>query len=283
MSSSDIPVLRPSRAEKKAARKTAPHAQRAKRRFSAKSAITGVLAVQLAIALFLMGSDLFRAIPHIAWPSTQPRFDTPVIPGDQTRRFNPRDTPLRQGDEGNPDRPLFRSTGDMPSRLAFARSGDTLTLTGQIAGGDADRFMDYMASNAAAPDYIRLNSPGGSVQDALIIGRQLRDMGVDTLMGAGDICLSACPYILASGTARNIHDAAQVGVHQHYFGTNSALPAFLAVEDIQRGQGEVMAYLNDMGVDPLIMRHALVTPPDEIYILLPEQLTQYNMDTDPDT
>jgi len=96
VSSSDIPVLPPSRAEKKAARKTAPPtlpAERPKRRFSAKSAITGVLAVQLAIALFLMGSDLFRAIPHIAWPSTQPRFDTPVIPGDQTRRFNPRDCP----------------------------------------------------------------------------------------------------------------------------------------------------------------------------------------------
>jgi len=101
-------------------------------------------------------------------------------------------------------------------------------------------------------------------------------------MGAGDICLSACPYILASGSTRNIHDDAQVGVHQHYFGTNSALPAFLAVEDIQRGQGEVMTYLHDMGVDPLIMRHALVTPPDEIYVLLPEQLTTYKMDTEPD-
>jgi len=282
VSSPDIPVLRPSRAERKAARK---HAPKARRRLSAKSAITGVLAVQLGIALFLMGSDLFRAIPHIAWPSTQPRFDTPVIPGDQTRRYNPRDTPLRQSDEGNPDgnpgRP-FRSTGDMPTRLAFERSGETLILTGQIAQGDADRFADYLTTNAAMPGYIRLNSPGGSVQDALVIGRQLREAGADTLMGAGDICLSACPYILASGLSRNIHDDAQVGVHQHYFGTNSALPAFLAVEDIQRGQGEVMAYLNDMGVDPLIMRHALVTPPDEIYVLLPEQLTQYNMDTEPD-
>ena len=278
MSSSDIPVLPPKRTARKAARK---EASKAPRRVSAKSAITGVLAVQLAIALFLMGSDLFRAIPHIAWPSSQPRFDTPVIPGDQTRRYNPRDTPLRQPDEGNPDRP-YRSTGDMPARLAFERSGETLILTGQIAQGDAERFKDYLATDPTMPAMIRLNSPGGSVQDALLIGRQLRAAEVATVMGAGDICLSACPYILASGLSRNIHNDAQVGVHQHYFGTNSALPAFLAVEDIQRGQGEVMAYLNDMGVDPLIMRHALVTPPDEIYVLLPEQLTDYKMDTEPD-
>ncbi len=280
MSSPDIPVLPPSRAERKAERKAA--SQPKPRRFSAKAAITGVLAVQLAIALFLMGSDLFRAIPHIAWPSSQPRFDTPVIPGDQTRRYNPRDTPLRPSEDGNPDRP-YRSTGEMPSRLDFARSGETLTLTGEIAVGDAERFADYLGTNATPPSFIRLNSPGGSVQDALSIGRQLREKEVDTLMGAGDICLSACPYVLASGVTRDIHDDAQVGVHQHYFGTNSALPAFLAVEDIQRGQGEVMVYLNDMGVDPLIMRHALVTPPDEIYVLLPAQLTEYNMDTDPDS
>lgn len=280
MSSAETPALPPSRADRNAARKAAaPKA--ARHRFSAKSAITGVLAVQLAIALFLMGSDLFRAIPHIAWPSSQPRFDTPVIPGDQTRRYNPRDTPLKPSEDGNPDRP-YRSTGDMPSRLAFARSGDTLTLTGEIAIGDADRLATFLTENPATPTYIRLNSPGGSVQDALLIGRKLRDMGVDTIMGAGDICLSACPYILASGSNRNIHNDAQVGVHQHYFGTNSALPAFLAVEDIQRGQGEVMAYLDDMGVDPLIMRHALVTPPDEIYVLLPDQLTQYRMDTQPE-
>jgi hypothetical protein len=30
-----------------------------------------------------------------------------------------------------------------------------------------------------------------------------------------------------------------------------------------------------MGIDPLVMQHALVTPPDEIYLLLPEELTRY--------
>ena len=40
-----------------------------------------------------------------------------------------------------------------------------------------------------------------------------------------------------------------------------------------------MTYLDDMGIDPLVMRHALVTPPDEIYVLLPEELRAYNFVT----
>lgn len=277
----DIPILPKTRAQKRAEKRAAKAVATPKRGLTAKSAITGVLAVQLAIAALLMGRDLLAAIPHIGLPSTQPRFDTPVIPGDQTRRYRPGDIPLGPAREGNPDRP-YRSTGEMPSRLSFAIEDKVLSLIGQIAPGDAERFTAYLNETSKPFDTLRLNSPGGSVRDSLTIGRKVREAGHKTLMGAGDICLSACPYLLAAGTERNIHSDAQVGVHQHYFGTNSALPAFLAVEDIQRGQGEVMTYLRDMGVDPLIMRHALVTPPDEIYVLLPEQLEEYKMAMQPD-
>jgi hypothetical protein len=94
-------------------------------------------------------------------------------------------------------------------------------------------------------------------------------------MLSGEFCYSACPYLLAGGEAREIDAQASVGVHQHYFGENSLLPAFVAVEDIQRGQGDVMAYLDEMGIDPLVMQHALATPPDEIYVLLEEELQRY--------
>ena len=245
-------------------------------RLSTKSAITGVLVLQLVIALFLMGRDILAVLPQLAFPSQQPRFDRPVNPGDQTRRYSPKDIPLAPPGEGNPARP-FRSTKDMPSRIAFEVTGETLTLTGAIAEGDAGRFGDFLEVERDGVTRVRLNSPGGSVGDALEIGKVIRARGWNTALEAGDICLSACPYLLASGVSRVVDDGAQVGVHQHYFGANTVLPAFLAVEDIQRGQGEVMSYLSEMGVDPLIMQHALKTPPDEIYVLLPEELTQYRM------
>jgi len=197
------------------------------RSVTTKQAIIGVLALQAFIACVLMAGDLFRVLPQIAWPSSQPAFDTPVLPGDQRRRYRPNDMPLSPSRDGNPERP-FRSTGDMPTRLNFVVEDDTLVMTGAIEAGDAERAVEPLADDSIAR--VRLNSPGGSVQDALAIGRAVRGAALDTVMGAGDICLSACPYILAGGTDRVVHEDAQVGVHQHYFGTNSALPAFMAVE-----------------------------------------------------
>ena len=240
-----------------------------------------VLVLQLVFGGVLLGSDMLRVLPQLVFPSTAPQLTQPVGPGDQTRRYRPGEVELREPRPGT--RPV-PSTTDMPSRLDFVDTswnGDpVITLTGQIAPGDGARFAEFMARVDPVPATAFLNSPGGSVTDALSIGRALREAGVATAMTATDICLSACPYILASGTSRTVDPDALVGVHQHFFDANTALPAFLAVETIQRGQGEVMAYLDEMGVDPMLMQPALLTPSDEIYILTPDELRETNLVTD---
>jgi len=245
---------------------------------SPRRAILAILAFQIAMAVVLAGNDLIRALPQLLTPSRQPALDTPVRPGDQVRRFRPGDLPDRPKGTPNRTTPL-PNPGDMPSRLRFEPPEEGVALiTGTIAPGDADRFADWL-TGVEGLDSLRLHSPGGSVMDALAIGRSLRAADIATTMDPGDICFSACPYILAGGMTRTVSDEALVGVHQHYFGENTALPAFLAVEDIQRGQGEVMAYLDEMGVDVRVMEHALTTPPEEIYVLLPEELRDYALVT----
>jgi len=229
-----------------------------------------VLFAQLMIAGVLFGADFARVLPSLGFSPKAPRLTEPVLPGDQTRRYDRKHVP---GTPGVPD------TGDMPSRLLFDLDGDVLTLTGAIAEGDANRFSDWLIARDM-PETVQIHSTGGSVLDALDIGKRLRAQKVSVEILAADVCLSACPYILAAGTERVVHREAFVGVHQHYFGENTALPAFLAVEDIQRGQGEVMAYLIEMEIDPALMQHALVTPPEAIYILVPDELTKYKLATE---
>lgn len=245
---------------------------------SAGRALRWLLALQLAFGAVLFGGDMWESLETAALTPAVPRLTEVVRPGDQTRRYAPRRLPLR--DDPGDTRP-FPLPGEMPERLSFAPAevdGEAaLGLTGQIAPGDAERLADYLDGLLTPPVTVWLNSPGGSVTDALAIGRLIRAEGMATALGRGDLCLSACPYVLVGGTSRRVAEGALVGVHQHYFGENAALPAFLAVEDIQRGQGEVMVYLDEMGIDPLIMRHALVTPPDEIYILVPDELRRYGV------
>ena len=226
--------------------------------------LMGVLGFQLLLRGLLFIGDLQNGFSLPSMGPKSPSLSEPVRPGDQTRRFSP-------------NRAVPGSREPLPERLTLTvvSAGVAVLLEGEIAGGDATRILKQINELREQPTRAILNSPGGSVQDALELGRALRLKGMETEMREGDICYSACPYLLAADVTRSVPKEAFVGVHQHYFGESTLLPAFAAVEDIQRGQGEVMRYLDQMGIDPLVMQHALVTPPYEIYVLLPEELVEY--------
>ncbi|SEK33286.1 hypothetical protein SAMN05444413_101344 [Roseivivax marinus] len=236
--------------------------------------LKGVLALQIVIGAALVIGDMEAGgwrMPSFG-PSA-PGLTEPVRPGDQRRTFDP--------SRVSPTTRPARDPGDLPDRLTLTQEdGATWRLEGGIGEGDAERIAARLADVSPAAETLILQSPGGAVQEALRLGRHLRREGIATRMLAGEYCYSACPYLLAGGATREIADDASVGVHQHYFGENTLLPARFAVEDIQRGQAEVMSYLEEMGIDPLVMRHALETPPDEIYVLLPEELDRYGFVTD---
>ena len=247
--------------------------------FTVKRAMLAILGFQVGMAGVLAGSDLIGAFPQLLNGTRAPELDSPVAPGDQVRRFRPDDLPGRT--ERTDERDIaIPDPGDMPARLRFSLDNGlgVALATGTIAPGDATRFAEWLEVQPEAEvEAIRLHSSGGSVTDALGIGAAIRAAGLRTVLEDGDICLSACPYVLAGGVERQVPDTALVGVHQHYFGENTALPAFLAIEDIQHGQGAVMTHLDEMGVDVRVMQHALTTPPEAIYILLPEELEEYRL------
>lgn len=231
--------------------------------------LTGVLIFQIGLAAMLFWDDLRDGWQLPGLGPRAPSLTEPVRPGDQTRRYRPDRAPV-------PGRPMPDTP--LPERLTLTvvEAGARVLLEGAISEGDAPRIAKLIDDLPQPPQGVILNSPGGSVQDALKLGRHLRASELTTALRDGDVCYSACPYLLAAGTSRDVPDTASVGVHQHFFGESTLLPAFVAVENIQRGQGEVMTYLDEMGIDPLVMRHALVTPPDEIYVLLPRELKAYS-------
>lgn len=243
--------------------------------------LRAALVLQIGLAVLVVMVDLQRAGGTGFFPArAAPPMTVPVAPGDQTRRFNPRTLPDTRPKMH--DMPRMQA---LPARLQFSDTSEdgvaTLQIEGRIAPGDSARFDAHLAQVAHMPDRITLHSPGGSVTDALEIGRRIRAEGATVSVIDGAACLSACPYMLAAGVTREVSPSGMVGVHQHYFDRNTLLPAFMAVESIQRGQGEVLDYLDEMGIDLRLMSHALKTPPESIYILLEEELSDLGMVTDP--
>lgn len=232
-----------------------------------------LLGGQIVLAFLLIGVDLAPSLPGFMSPSDAPELTQPTRPGDQTRRYRPND-PAQPGPGVNPDMPrrLLAEVFTLDDRPA-------LRLRGAITPGDGARLIPEIRT--AAPEIVTFDSPGGSVSDALALGRALRDDGIETRLEAGTVCLSACPYAFAGGILRAVDDGARLGVHQHSFGETTVLPAFLATEDIQRGQAKVLAHLDAMGIDLRIMGPAMATPADEIYILTPDELSEWNVITAP--
>ena len=131
-----------------------------------------------------------------------------------------------------------------------------------------------------------LDSPGGSVDDALDIGRLVREQGLSTEVSNGGLCASSCPLIFASGETRIAGQEAAIGVHQIYAAALSASPvdalsvAGVAMADAQSATAEITRHLGEAGVDAALWLHALETPPDQLYYFSPEELERYRLVTE---
>jgi hypothetical protein len=252
------------------------------RRMSIAHAIKLVFGLQIVIAGFLIATDL-----NTRWrfdlTRSNPPATGPIAPGDQVRRYDPQ-RPIPQ--VTNPlNRPDIAVPDQMPSRLEFSihdlpGTGPVLVAHGAISAGDDERFATYLDELTDMPAQVALYSPGGIVDVALSMGRMIREAELDTAILPGTFCLSSCPYMLAGGVNRQVSLSGAVGLHQHYYETPGYLPVFLAVSDIQRGQGATMAYLIDMGIDAGVMVHGLMTLPDDIYILVGDELQDSNLATE---
>lgn len=119
---------------------------------------------------------------------------------------------------------------------------------GELKPGTAARFAKFLKSLGKASYPVVLNSPGGSVESALEMGRLIRKRGLDVVVAttifpgcaprakdcalpksekgiytgsvvSGAMCNSACPFILAAGKTRLAGIYNHVGVHQttYYF------------------------------------------------------------------
>ena len=152
--------------------------------------------------------------------------------------------------------------------------------------GSAADFATAVGQYAEYIKTVALDSPGGSVADALEMGKLIRDKGLATSVAPGALCASSCPLVFAGGSERRATPASAIGVHQIYANvTAESLPTSLAaagaaMSDAQKTTATITRYLTDSGVDPALWLHALETPPDRLYYLSPEELTHYRLSTD---
>lgn len=241
----------------------------------ARCAFIGLLAGAIAvIALDLKALyDEAPMLDHTATGGTvyvEPALPPALRPGGSFETtFDPRENVTG-------DRDALRS----PLRFELQANG-VMAVEGSIDLGSAKRFATEIEARGEYVRTLSINSPGGSLEDAMAMARIARERGLGTEVADGALCASSCPLLFAGGVVRNVGEKAAVGLHQFYSATDlSTTNPAQAMSDAQATAARIARYLSEMGVDPALWLHALDTPPQALYYLSREEMASYGLVTD---
>jgi hypothetical protein len=133
-----------------------------------------------------------------------------------------------------------------------------LFITGKIGAASATWFRDRLAeAHLAAGDTVLMSSPGGDLNQAVIMGEIIRSHGLATAVGVVDAsgqvrpsyCASACVFVYAGGNSRYGIEGSMLGVHRFVASTPGGDP----VAETQRTTGMVLGYMTKMGVSSSVV------------------------------
>jgi len=164
---------------------------------------------------------------------------------------------------------------------------------GTITSETPKQFYQFarklLDSDDERPNFVFFNSPGGSLAAGLEMGKVIRRLGLNTLVGGkykaigkalnsqvttvnNGVCYSACAYTFLGGVGRRVMESDTFGVHQFYG----------AQKDIEASAQVTMTllaeYLNAMGVGRELLTVASLTPSKKIGVLTVKQAQELNVD-----
>lgn len=108
--------------------------------------------------------------------------------------------------------------------LSSSGGQKSIVAQGPIEEGDADRLklaLKRATRDANGTKRLLLNSPGGSVVDALSMADVMQQVGVTTIVPARAVCASACASVVfVAGKYRTVESGGQLLIHSCFDARN---------------------------------------------------------------
>ena len=209
-------------------------------------------------------AEIREESPALNLPNVLPSILAPLLPGGDKRLVM-----------------LPEPDGALARPMTFELvAGGKLMATGTITPGISAIFAAEVGRHG---DYIKtvvLESPGGSVADALAIGRLIREKNFATEVEARKYCASSCPLVSAGGVERRAGEKATIGVHQVAAVPTAAVNRLR--DDMSVAQtisARCQHYLSEMGVSLQVWVHAMETPHNRLFVFKPDELKALNLVT----
>jgi hypothetical protein len=129
-----------------------------------------------------------------------------------------------------------------------------LLAQGEIGPETPSIFEQSVAPNIRA---VHFDSPGGSLNAGIALGRAIRRQGLNTYVDENAVCASACGYAFAGGRERRLSERGVLAVHQFYS------PGQDSGESVAQSTVAMLgAYLDEMGVSRKLLDMASLVKPD---------------------
>lgn len=152
-----------------------------------------------------------------------------------------------------------------------------IEFRGEILAGDAKRLADAyknldMERRKAKCDervvFLGLDSGGGSLDEAIALGRFVRRNSLGTIVDSRMSCKSACVFVFASGVNRLAKSDGVVGIHRPYF---SSLPASLTYQQVQERRqalvANLKAFAREMDFSENLIDDMLAIAPEDLKVI----------------
>jgi hypothetical protein len=185
---------------------------------------------------------------------------------------------------------LYFSPSMTSSRIGSAdldgstRSRPALFISGTIGDAAASWLRNRLdEAHLVAGDAVLMSSPGGDLNQAMIMGEIIRSRGLLTAVGTADAagrirpsyCASACVLVYAGGKPRIGIKGSMLGVHRFV----TSAPGRDPVADTQRIAGIVLSYVTKMGVSSSVVEAMSET--SDVRWLGAKEASAMNLVTDP--
>jgi hypothetical protein len=150
-----------------------------------------------------------------------------------------------------------------------------VSVSEDIALGDYEALFKGLTANPGkyAKKLALLDNIGGSVPEAIKMGRLLREAGFDTLVQNNAVCQGSCVYLLAAGRDKTVRG--HVGIHRPYFANGDSAQANLAGNTSRYSPA---AYFKEMNIPSSLANDMQAIAPSNLRVLTALELASYRLD-----
>lgn len=168
-------------------------------------------------------------------------------------------------------------------QLAVAGGQTRIFAEGPIDEGATERLRHFVRSRNIEWAVVYLDSPGGSLLEALQLGRAIRELRFDTRVGSysdapsaepSATCASACTYAFAGGHNRFFSEyGGRLGIHQFYDAADNVGD----IGDTQVVSAVLISYLQEMGINASAFARAAEARSHQMVWLSPQEAQQFGL------